>query len=178
MHPWGDPTQGTFPNGLGCDSTPPPGYICDPDVQQYIIAPNNANLAAVNASVSSMTATLPDDNINKLWGNYELVGNQWTRGGVLPPNLQSQVGSLSAANTTMETFVQNGVSNMTNPASCFACHNLDGKTLTSSNEQASEPVQLPPAGISHIFNLIKSGTTGCADGTALPASASCPVNGQ
>jgi hypothetical protein len=178
MHPWGDSTMGTFPNGLNCDSTPPPGYICDEDVQKYIIEPNTANLIAINKSVAGMTASLPDNNLNKLWGNYELVGNQWTRNGVLPPDLQSQLGSLSNANTTMETYVQNGVSNMTNPASCFGCHNLNGKSLTSSSEQASEPVQLPPAGLSHIFNLIKANTTGCKNGTELPSSPYCPVNNQ
>lgn len=176
MHPWGDPTIGTFPNGLGCDSTPPPGYICDTDVQKYIIKPNTANLMAINESVASMTASLPQDNINKLWGNYELVGNLWTRNGILPPDLQSQLGSLSDANTTMETYVQNGVSDISNPTSCFSCHNLDGKTLTSSSDQASEPVQLPPAGLSHIFNLIKANTTGCNDGTALPSIPACAVN--
>jgi hypothetical protein len=176
MHPWGDPTQGTYPNGLDCSSTPPPAYICENDVQQYIIEPNTNNLIALNDSMTSMMASLPIDNINKIWGNYQLVGNLWTINGILPPNLQSQRGSLSDANTTMETYVQNGESNMTNPNSCFSCHNLDGKTVTSSSSQNSDPVQLPPAGLSHIFNLLKENTTGCNNGSALPSNPSCPLN--
>jgi hypothetical protein len=175
MHPWGDPTVGVFPNNLNCDSVPPPGYICDPDVQDYIIKPNTENLKALNASVTAMLQGLPDDDPNRLWANYELVGNVWTIDGVLPPNLQTQRGSLSSANTTMETYVQNGEANVTNPNNCFSCHNLDGKTVISSPDQASRPVTLPPAGLAHIFNLLNTATTGCDDGKRLPATAACSV---
>lgn len=176
MHPWGDPVQGVFPNGLDCSSTPPPAYICDKDVQQYVIGPNTANLIAINQSVNNMLSSLPNNNVNKLWANYELVGNLWTQDGNLPPYLQSQRGSLSSANTTMETYVQNGEANVTNPNSCFSCHNLDGKTSTSSSLEGSMPVQLPPAGLSHIFNLIQKNTTGCNNGSSLPKTAACPTN--
>ena len=178
MHPWGDPSMGVFPNGLDCNSTPPPAYICEKDVQQYIIDPNTTNLIAINQSVNGMLSSLPDDNINKLWANYELVGNLWTINGDLPPYLQSQRGSLSDANTTMETYVQNGEANVTNPNSCFSCHNLDGKTSTSSATQASKPVQLPPAGLSHIFNLIQENTKGCDNGSRLPKTAACPATAK
>lgn len=173
MHPLGDPTDGTFPNGLNCDSTPPPGYICDEDVQKYIIDPNTLNLGALNQSVTSMLNGLPAGDANKLWANYELVGNLWTDQGSLPPNLQVQRGSLSSANTTMETYVQNGEAGVTNPNNCFSCHNLDGKTLISSPTDATQPVTLPQAGLSHIFNLLEPSTTGCTNGTALPSDSAC-----
>lgn len=170
MHPQGDPTIGTFPNGLSCTSTTPPGYICNQDTQQYVIDPNTSNIKALNTSVQAMLQALPAENANRRWANYELVGNIWTDNGVLPPNLMSQRGSLSAANTTMESYVQNGVSGITNPTSCFSCHNQTGRTLISSPNQASSEVMLPPAGLSHIFNLLETDTKGCDNGSSLPAA--------
>jgi hypothetical protein len=175
MHPWGNPVDGTFPNNLNCASVPPPGYICDPVVQQNIINPNTANLKSLNDSVTAMLRKLPADNPNRLWANYALVGNVWTVNGALPPNLQTQRGSLSAANTTMESYVQNGEANVTNPNNCFSCHNLNGKTPVSSQDQASRPVTLPPAGLAHIFNLLDLATTGCDDGRSLPAGTACSI---
>lgn len=178
MHPWGNPVAGTFPNNLNCNSIPPPAYICDPEVQKNIINPNTENLKALNASVTAMLRSLPPGNANRLWANYELVGNVWTVNGALPPNLQTQRGSLSSANTTMESYVQNGEANVTNPNNCFSCHNLAGKTKVSSPEQASRPVTLPPAGLAHIFNLLDLSTTGCDDGRSLPSGAACSVYHQ
>jgi hypothetical protein len=132
-------------------------------------------MKVLNASVTAMLQALPDGDPNKLWANYELVGNVWTVDGVLPPNLQTQRGSLSSANTTMETYVQNGEANVTNPNNCFSCHNLDGKTMVSSPGQASRPVTLPPAGLAHIFNLLNTATSGCDNGSSLPATPACSV---
>ncbi len=173
MHPWGNPVAGTFPNNLNCNSIPPPAYICDAQVRKNIIEPNTDNLKSLNASVMTMLRRLPVGNANRLWANYELVGNVWTVNGALPPYLQAQRGSLASANTTMESYVQNGVSNITNPNNCFSCHNLDGKTKVTSWDQASRPVTLPPAGLAHIFNLLNVTTTGCNNGTSLPATAAC-----
>lgn len=175
MHPWGNPVAGTFPNNLNCNSVPPPAYICDAEVRKNIIEPNTVNLKTLNASVMAMLRRLPVGDANRLWANYELVGNVWTVGGALPPYLQAQRGSLSSANTTMESYVQNGVSNVTNPANCFSCHNLDGRTKVTSWDQASSPVTLPPAGLAHIFNLLDVTTTGCNNGTSLPATPACSV---
>jgi hypothetical protein len=175
MHPWGNPVAGTFPNNLNCNSVPPPAYICDAEVRKNIIEPNTANLKTLNASVMAMLRRLPVGNANRLWANYELVGNVWTVNGALPPYLQAQRGSLASANTTMESYVQNGVSNITNPNSCFSCHNLDGKTKVTSWDQASRPVTLPPAGLAHIFNLLDVTSTGCNNGTSLPATPACSV---
>lgn len=175
MHPWGNPVDGTFPNNLNCDSIPPPAYICDPDVRKNIIDPNTANLKSLNASVTAMLRKLPPGDPNKLWANYELVGNVWTVGGALPPYLQAQRGSLASANTTMESYVQNGEANVTNPNNCFSCHNLAGKTAIASQDRAARPVTLPPAGLAHIFNLLDITTTGCDDGRSLPAGTACSV---
>jgi len=168
MHPWGDPSQGVFPNGLDCDSSPPPDYYsCKADVINNVIKPNTLNMTDLDASVQDMLSQLPVNDPNRLWANYELVGNLWTMQGSLPPNLQVQRGSLSDANTSMETFVQNGEVDQTLPNSCFSCHNLDGKTPADN----SQPIQIPQAGLSHIFNLINMDTEGCADGN-LPATCS------
>lgn len=172
MHPWGDPVKGEFPNNLNCNSIPPPAYICSKDVRKYIIDTNTQNLISINNSVSTMLQRLPSGNRNRLWKNYALVGNVWTINGELPPNLQSQRGSLSSANTSMETYVQNGGANVTNPNNCFSCHNQNGKTQTSSSEQGSNPVSLPQAGLSHIFNLLNIKTKGCEKGKQLPAACS------
>lgn len=176
MHPWGDPTAGTMPNNLSCSSTPPPGYICDPNTQKYVIQPNTANLIAIDKSVQAMLGALPAGNANKLWANYSLVGNVWTARGTLPPSLTVQAGSLSGANNSMETYVQNGVSNIQNPYNCFSCHNLNGKSVNQTGGQAAHPVQLPPAGLSHIFNLLNTKTKGCSTG-ALPGTPACSANG-
>lgn len=175
MHPWGDPTLGTMPNNLTCGSTPPPGYICDPDTQKFVIQPTTANLQALDLSVKAMLTALPAGDANKLWANYSLVGNVWTAKGTLPPSVQVQVGSLSGANNSMETYVQNGVSNIQNPYNCFSCHNLDGKNKGQALADAVK-VQLPPAGLSHIFNLLNLKTKGCSTGV-LPSTPMCAANG-
>lgn len=167
-HPYGDPTLGVFPDGLGCDATPPPDYICDDDVRKYIIDPNTENLQSLNASVTQMLSQLGNDNPAKLLANYMLVGNVWTLGGNLPPYLQYQRGSLSASNTTMESFSQNGVSGKTATASCFSCHNLDGHTPFTQGQPSTQQVTLPEAGLSHIYNLIQNTSSGCENGTELP----------
>ena len=168
MHPMGDPTQGIFPDGLDCDLSPAPAYICNSDVQKYVIDPNNKAISSINKSAQDLIAQeAKADQINAVWANYELVGNLWTKNGVLPPNLQVQEGSLSAANTTMETYVQNGESTKTNPNSCFSCHNLEGKLVTKDGVPVRST--LPPAGLSHIFNLLQLDTGGCESGD-LPAA--------
>ena len=171
MHPWGDPSLGIFPNNADCNSSPPPDYFsCMPDVINNVIKPNTDNLRAINASMQALLSSLPKDDPNRLWANYQLVGNLWTVQGALPPSLQVQRGSLSSANSTMETYVQNGAVNQTLPNSCFSCHNLDGKTPAGAPSN-SLPAQLPQAGLSHIFNLINMDTSGCQNGK-LPAACS------
>lgn len=157
MHPWGDPTVGIAPNGNDCDADPKQP-MCKPEVSASL-ADNTKNMVELNRAVATLIEANPTA-IASVWANYELVGNLWTRDGALPPASTVQEGSLAAANTVMETYVQNGEAGVTNPNNCFSCHNLDSATFG---------VQLPPAGISHIFHELQPNTEGCADGK-LPAS--------
>lgn len=156
MHPWGDPGVGITPNGSTCD-TDPNQYICKPEVKQALAA-NTRSMVALNEAVAAMITA--SGSFAPVWANYVLVGDAWTRNGVLPPSYQYQQGALAAANTAMETYVQNGESGMTNPNNCFSCHNLD-------SGQPTDP--LPPIGVSHLFSRLHPDSGGCADGK-LPAA--------
>lgn len=156
MHPQGDSATGMFPGGENCNVNPNQ-FACQPQTQK-MLAENSATINAINSSVQSLIQANPTL-INKVWANYELVGNVWTVGEALPPYLQAQQGSLSAANTSMETFVQNGVEAMSNPYNCLSCHNMQGPTPGQN---------LPPVGLSHLFHEIQM-PGGCADGV-LPAA--------
>jgi hypothetical protein len=155
-HPWGDSNIGRYPDGNDC-SVNPNQLICQPGVQQALAA-NTAAMQAINAAAASAIQANPG--FAQVWANYELVGNVWAVGGVVPPIAQVRGGSLSAANTTMETFVQNGQAGVQNPTSCLTCHDMvsaDGKT------------NLPPAGLSHIFDALQPNSGGCSTGS-LPAA--------
>lgn len=156
MHPDGDTSVGTFPGGSDC-SVNPSQFACQPQTKQ-MQTESSASINSINQNVAQLIQGNPTL-INPVWANYELVGNVWTLDQTLPPYLQAQVGSLSAANTSMETFVQNGVANVTNPYNCFSCHNMEGPTAGKN---------LPPVGLSHLFDEIQM-AGGCESG-ALPAS--------
>ncbi|MDH5670685.1 MAG: hypothetical protein OEZ06_00955 [Myxococcales bacterium] len=159
-HPWGDSNLGSYPNGNDCNADPNQ-RICQPAVREAMTA-NTQAMQAINASASS--AIVQSSGYDKVWANYELVGNLWARGGAVPPITQAQAGSLSAANTVMETFVQNGQAGVINPSNCFTCHDM-----VSSEGIAN----LPPAGLSHIFRELAPKSGGCKDGK-LPQS--CVAN--
>jgi hypothetical protein len=154
-HPWGDSNLGNYPNGNDC-SADPNQRICQPAVKAAMTA-NTQAMQAINAGASAAISQSPT--YDKVWANYQLVGNLWTRGGAVPPITQAQVGSLSAANSTMETFVQNGQAGITNPANCFTCHDM------VSSEGVSN---LPPVGLSHIFGDLVPTSGGCATGKLPP----------
>lgn len=156
MHPAGDSSIGTFPGGADCQVNPNQ-FACQ-DKTRRILAESTQAITALNSSVWQLIQAHPGT-INPVWKNYELVGNVWTVGGTLPPYLQAQEGALSAANTSMESFVQNGVAAATNPYSCLSCHNMQGPTATQN---------LPPVGLSHLFDNVQM-PGGCADG-ALPTA--------
>ncbi len=155
MHPQGDSHVGTFPGGADC-TVNPSQFACGADTVAMLTESTQA-LIEINASVQQLIMDSPSQ-IDPIWANYELVGNVWTEGGTLPPYLQAQKGSLSAANSSMESFVQNGVADVTNPYGCFSCHNMEGP-------QAGR--DLPPVGLSHLFHDV-SMSGGCDTG-ALPA---------
>jgi hypothetical protein len=156
MHPQGNSSIGTFPGGVDCKADPNQ-YPCQGEVRKSLDESTQA-INAINSSAQQLITANPAL-INKVWANYELVGNVWTIGGTVPPVLQAQRGALSAANTSMETFVQNGVANVSNPYSCFSCHNMQGPTVDKN---------LPPVGLSHLFQEIRM-PGGCANGS-LPAT--------
>lgn len=162
MHPQGDSAVGTFPDGAGCNADPNQ-FACQPKTQQ-MLAESSAAITSINSSVQSLIQANPQL-INKVWANYELVGNVWTIGKTLPPYLQAQQGALSAANTSMETFVQNGVAAVSNPYNCLSCHNMQGR-LDGQN--------LPPVGLSHLFDEIQM-PGGCENGS-LPTTCNPYIN--
>jgi hypothetical protein len=164
MHPQGDSTLGVFPNGQDCE-VDPLQYACQ-EATRKMLAESTGAIREINASAQSLIASHGGE-IDKVWANYELVGNVWTRDQVItPPQLQAQVGSLSAANTTMETYVQNGEAGVTATNSCFSCHDQSYK----------QGIWLPPAGLSHIFAEAVPDTGGCTGGS-LPDSCS-PYTGD
>ncbi len=156
MHPEGDSAVGTFPAGDDCEANPNQ-FACQ-DKTKQMLAQSSAAMRSINASVQALIQANPT-RINKVWANYELVGNVWTVNGTLPPYLQAQQGSLSAANTSMETFVQNGVAAVSNPYNCLSCHNMQGSTNLQN---------LPPVGLSHLFHNVQM-PGGCESG-ALPTT--------
>lgn len=164
MHPQGDSATGTFPGGVDC-TVNPNQFACQAKTQQ-MLAESTAAINAINSSVQALVQANPNL-INKVWANYELVGNVWTLGGTLPPYLQAQQGALSASNTSMETFVQNGVAAVSNPYNCLSCHNMQGPT----NGQ-----NLPPVGLSHLFDGVQM-PGGCEDGS-LPATCNAYTNSR
>lgn len=164
MHPQGDSAVGTFPGGVDC-SVDPNQFACQ-DKTRAMLAESTLAINSINNSVQTLIKANPG-RINGVWANYELVGNVWTTNGVTPPYLQAQQGSLSAANTSMETFVQNGVPAVSNPYNCLSCHNMAGPT---------EGQNLPPAGLSHLFDEVQM-PGGCTNG-ALPTACSPYIGGN
>jgi len=162
MHPQGDSATGTFPGGVDCKANPNQ-FACQDKTRQSL-AESTAAINAINSSVQALIQANPTL-INKVWANYELVGNVWTVGKTLPPYLQAQDGSLSAANTSMETFVQNGVAAVSNPYNCLSCHNMQGPTNSQN---------LPPVGLSHVFDSVQM-PGGCETGS-LPATCNAYFN--
>ena len=156
MHPAGDSSIGTFPGGADCKVNPNQ-FACQAKTSA-MLAESTQAIHAINSSVQALIQG-NQQGFNKVWANYELVGNVWTVGGTVPPYLQAQEGALSAANTSMESFVQNGVAAATNPYSCLSCHNMQGPTSSQ---------RLPPVGLSHLFDNVQM-SGGCADGS-LPAT--------
>lgn len=112
--------------------TAPPGQHLPNDQ-----ANNPGNVACLNATLQPQRSGV--------WQNYKLVGTLWTRGTMKPTQdfrvqvFQTQVQGLpyveavgfpNLANTTMETFLQNGstgydpIGSNATKAGCFNCHNL------------------------------------------------------
>jgi hypothetical protein len=125
------PAGGASPANCAVKTAPPGQHL--PNDQ----ANNPGNVACLNATL------LPQR--SGVWQNYKLVGTLWTRGTMKPTQdfrvqvFQTQVQGLPyvepvgfphLANTTMETFLQNGstgydpIQSNATKAGCFNCHNL------------------------------------------------------
>lgn len=113
-------------------------YVSINDIAQ--VSANNTELISLGSSTFSMLNSLGD--VRK---NYIQMGAVWTQKGNVPDSSQkymppqpntdpgyTMIGSLSLANSTMETFYQlpKSFSNGTNfPVGCFSCHSaFDSKT--------------------------------------------------
>ncbi|MEZ4817223.1 MAG: hypothetical protein R2776_04540 [Flavobacteriaceae bacterium] len=119
---------------------------------------NVDNINSINACVANT--------LNDVWNNYFYNGSLWINMDGKTPQEQVALlislsgnlansapgdatrGSVNAANSTMETYVQTGASaldsiSVASLVSCFSCHNAE-------NFSAGKPVS--PLYISHIFN--------------------------
>jgi len=76
---------------------------------------NRFNIDTLNSQIATF---LGSSGTMAVWKNYTLVSGLWTNGGVDSSTPNEQRGSLEAANTTMETFVQSPP----NQSNCFSCH--------------------------------------------------------
>jgi hypothetical protein len=116
---------------------------------------NRFNIDTLNQQVSQgYLAQLPAGNPMKIWQNYFMIGGLWTNGGVPSTGTNVQRGSLELANTTMETFAQQG------PNNCFSCHKY----------KVPPPAKNNPLQVSHIMcALLPQGTSGCTPSLLLQA---------
>jgi len=102
---------------------------------------NINDLIALNHSVISQLEALGDPR-----ASYFQIGGLWTHGGGMPAGFDydKQVGGLFLANSTMETFHQDGAQSEEGykPQNCFDCHSV------------GSPSNTPGTSISHIFDGI------------------------
>lgn len=98
---------------------------------------NQGNIRSINGNVKSLLAS------DSVWRNYHMVGGIWNDITKNPPK---PTGSLLAANTTAETYLQQ--------TNCFGCH-----TSTPKHEAREEQ-----ADFSHIFHSLKDGKEECRAG--------------
>lgn len=125
--------------------TKPWGVASDtiPNAEDVSVAASNSEIISLNASLQNL---LVGNDIRK---NYVLIGATWTDSGTAP-NGQSYapsntvagvaIGTSQLANSTMETYAQNGVG-YNQYGSCFGCHNNNNL--------------LTPGSLSHVFSGIQ-----------------------
>ncbi|WP_298769815.1 hypothetical protein [uncultured Shewanella sp.] len=130
---------------------------------------NTTNMQQINQSMSDNIKA--NSSTADYWANYELTGNVWSQNGNLPATTNFQRGSLSSANVSMETYVQNGVADINPAFNCMSCHNIS--TGTEGTGRDAIATQQTNAAVSHLFKQVKPNTGGCSTGS-LPAA--CTTN--
>jgi hypothetical protein len=127
-----------------------------PNPENATVAEANSQVISINNSVLGM---LKGNDIRK---NYLFIGSTWTSGGAAPDgtsyacfnelntNPGTAIGGSQLANSTMETYIQNGDA-YAEQGSCFTCHSASKPTLS-------------PDYISHVFNDLKPLYTTAPDG--------------
>jgi hypothetical protein len=115
-----------------------PGVV--PNQQDTSASASNSEIISINNAIIKM---LPGNDVRK---NYYLIGAIWTFGGnppdgnvYDPSDKNSTIGTSRLANSTMETYFQQGKFMET---TCFTCH---------SGAQPS----VAPADLSHVFSAIR-----------------------
>lgn len=103
-------------------------------------AENNSELISLNFDVNAMLGLVGD-----VRANYFQVGAVWTRDGSIPssPTDPQLVGSLLLANSTMETYHQQGSSQ--SDQGCFGCHSASTSTGTSHLFSPENQPLVPPS---------------------------------
>ena len=91
---------------------------CNNDTNRFNVVTLNDQLVGPGGIITLLPATDP----MAVWKNYQNIGGLWTNGGVPSGGTDVQRGSLQLANSTMESFVQDGKTN------CFSCHRYDSTT--------------------------------------------------
>lgn len=111
--------------------------------------PEDTTPAIANTRIIQLNKTigllLPGKDVRK---NYFLIGATWTNNGSAPNGISYSpenskdgvaIGSSQLANSTMETYAQNGTS-YNEYGSCFSCHSNNG---------------LKPSDLSHVYGKLK-----------------------
>ncbi len=125
--------------------TKPWGVASDtiPNAEDASVAASNSEIISLNASLQKL---LVGNDIRK---NYIFIGATWTANGAAPNGTSYApsnsvagvaIGTSQLANSTMETYVQNGTT-YNKYGSCFACHS-NGNSLA-------------PGILSHVFSDIQ-----------------------
>lgn len=126
--------------------TKPWGVSADmvPNAENTSVAASNSEIISINNSIQSL---LVGNDVRK---NYLFIGATWTENGAAPTGRAYSttntspgvaIGTSQLANSTMETYAQNGA-NFVTYGSCFGCH--------SNYKEAT----LSPTYISHVFKDI------------------------
>lgn len=117
-------------------------YDTQPNAEDSSPAASNTTVININNSIATL---LPGNDIRK---NYKFIGATWTDSGTAPNGRTYSptdtvkgvaIGTSQLANSTMETYFQNGKP-YKDFSSCFTCHN---------NNSGLKPIDL-----SHVFNDI------------------------